>query len=97
MRTHSGGRGCALDGERVRSSGREAYQTGRGCALALPEAVDGVAVVCCCSSVAAVDAWTVARRSERIKTRVRESDESEERKEGKGIKKGSGNYCQNLI
>lgn len=45
---------------RAHGAGREAYQTGRGCTLALPEAVEGVAVVCCCSSVAAVDAWTVA-------------------------------------
>lgn len=86
--------GCA---PRANGAGREAYQTGRWCTLARSEAVDGVAPVCCCSSVDAVDAWTVARRSERIKTRGRESDESEERKDGNGIKKGSGNYCQNLI
>lgn len=86
--------GCA---PRANGAGREAYQTGRGRTIARPEAVECVAVVCCCSSVAAVDAWTVARRSERIKTRGRASEESEDRKEGKGIKKkGSGDSCPNL-
>ena len=36
---------------------------GGGVPIARPEAVEGVEAVCCCSSVAAVDVWTVARWS----------------------------------
>ena len=82
--------------QRVRSAGREAYQTGRG-ALARPEAVDGVAVVCCCSSVAAVDAWTVAKWSAVVAAALRlmcwrgvGTDQEQEKERRKGNKKRFG-------
>ena len=53
---------------------------GEGAPIALPEAVEGVAVVCCCSSVADVDAWKVAMRSERIKSNGRKG--KNERRKG---------------
>ena len=51
-----------------------------GAPIGLPEAVEGVAVVCCCSSVAAVDTWTVARWSERIKSKGRKGMKGNKKK-----------------
>ena len=53
---------------------------GDGELLARPEAFEGVAVVCCCSSVAAVDTWTVARWSERIKSKGRKGMKGNKKK-----------------